>query len=67
VDVSTSTTLDEPGTSAPSLGNIAAEATVKVSGTQGGTATINASSVRLEPATTASYGQGGGHGHHSRR
>ena len=47
VDVPTTTTLSEPGFSSPALANIAAGDQVSVTGTQGGTNTLDATSVRL--------------------
>jgi len=45
VNVATTTTLNEPGVSSPSLGAILAGDQVQVSGTQAGTNTVNATSV----------------------
>ncbi len=68
VDVSTTTTLNEPGTSSPSLGTILAGDQVQVLGTQGGTNTVGATSVTVVPVSSG-YGSYGGHGRggHGRR
>ena len=71
VDVSTTTTLSEPGTSSAPLGTILAGDQVQVAGTQGGTGTVGATSVKLVPVSSGygSYGGHGGYGHggHGRR
>ena len=68
VDVSTTTTLSEPGTSSPSLSGILAADQVEVWGTQGGTNTVGATSVTVVPVSSG-YGGHGGHGRggHGRR
>ena len=52
VGVSTTATINEPGTSSPSLSAVVSGDQVEISGTQDGTNMVNATSVRLVPANT---------------
>jgi hypothetical protein len=61
VNVATTTTLNEPGTTSPSLAGILAGDQVQVFGTQDGTNTVNATSVTVVPANSG-HGRFGGHG-----
>jgi hypothetical protein len=64
VNVATTTTVNEPGASSPSLAGILAGDQVQVSGTQDGTNTLNATSVTAVPANSGRgrHGRFGGHG-----
>jgi hypothetical protein len=72
VDVVT-TALNEPGVSAPALGNILAGDQVQVTGAQDGTGMVNATSVTISPTTVpptpartghSGFGGHGSHRHH---